>query len=651
MKKNDNFDFIQSKFNEDNIKTPYAVDEEILTQLIDGSEQKRLKLYQKKSFKAVTGLVACFVLIAVVAVTLNRAINAPVFIDTDKISYPDNSISADVDEVDGLSTFSSYDELTKKLKRMNASYYTDISLYKYNSKGGVDEALVTEVAADGVSTSTASGSYAQTYKQEDNVDEADIIKNNGKYIFWVDKSSEIIRIYEGKKLVSSIKDFSVDNDDSYKNIYEMYLYGDKLVVNCFLDESVQEKTDKQTYEYFVSSTASYIYDISDAKNPKELYCFKQSGYFLDSRMVGNTLYLISNYNSFQERKIAPYICDDKKGETYVSCDSIYYPEKPESTNFLVISAIDVDKCKQTTKTKAFLGFAEKIYCTDHSLYIIASGEKTEIIKAELKDGKVKFTSTGKVKGYVNDQFSMSEKDGYFRIATTYYDEKDNKEKNYLFILDEKLNKVGELSGFAKNESIKAVKYIGDMAYVITYKQIDPLFVIDLSDPKNPEIKGSVEITGFSSLLVPVDENTLLGVGYATETDDEREYTDGLKLALFDISNPEKPEVLDSYVMKDAYSEAQYNHHALVINKDMNYFAVAYENDFYSGENSSKHLRGALLIRVENGKLIVNKDAASIKVNDFYSYAPRCTFIGDKLYLLENGKKEIEEYTITESMFK
>ena len=149
--------------------------------------------------------------------------------------------------------------------------------------------------------------------------------------------------------------------------------------------------------------------------------------------------------------------------------------------------------------------------------------------------------------------------------------------NNLFVLDSDLKEAGSVTGFARNESIKSVRYFGDRAYVITYKAIDPLFIIDLSDPEDPEIEGEVMIDGFSTLLIPAGEGRLLGIGHATgDNGYGGEFENGLKIVLFDISDPAEPKVLDSKEFEEMSSFAQSDHHALTINKEDGWFAVPYE---------------------------------------------------------------------------
>lgn len=154
----------------------------------------------------------------------------------------------------------------------------------------------------------------------------------------------------------------------------------------------------------------------------------------------------------------------------------------------------------------------------------------------------------------------------------------------------KLNTLSRTKDFGNSESIRSVCFIEDMTYVITYDQIDPLFAIDLSNPQSPEIKDEVEITGFSSQLIPVNQTTLLGIGSESITDDDGFITkSGLKFALFDISDPENPTVLDSIMLENAYSDAQYDHKAVTINPEKGYIAipVSYYTDEYSYERDYK----------------------------------------------------------------
>ena len=240
---------------------------------------------------------------------------------------------------------------------------------------------------------------------------------------------------------------------------------------------------------------------------------------------------------------------------------------------------------------------------------------------------------------------MDEHDGYFRIATT--SQRAGMDVNNLYVLDSKLKETGEVTGFARNESIKAVRFIGDKAYVITYEAIDPLFIIDLSDPASPRIEGEVKIDGFSTLLIPVSKDRLLGIGHATgDNGYGGEYDSGLKLALFDISDPSQPKVMDSKEFKDMSSTAQYDHHALMVNGEAGYFAIPYEvwsNELIEDEDipvedeaedtlaftkPDTYDAGVLLFKADDSINSVDKhrlDGSSIL---------RSVYIGDWIYALD-----------------
>jgi uncharacterized secreted protein with C-terminal beta-propeller domain len=210
-------------------------------------------------------------------------------------------------------------------------------------------------------------------------------------------------------------------------------------------------------------------------------------------------------------------------------------------------------------------------------------EKTVVHKIAIKDGVLTYQTMAEVSGSVLNQFSMDEKDGYLRIATTknqtwsdLIGEQDKASFNNLYVLDDKLKVVGTLSGLAKGERLYSARFIGNRAYLVTFKQVDPLFVIDLKDPTAPAVLGELKIPGFSNYLHPYDENTLIGFGKDTA---ENQWggvtTGGLKLSLFDVSQVDKPQELDKYVLGDRGSDsiALNDHRAFLFSKEKNILAI------------------------------------------------------------------------------
>ena len=271
---------------------------------------------------------------------------------------------------------------------------------------------------------------------------------------------------------------------------------------------------------------------------------------------------------------------------------------------------------------------------------------TKIFKVSLSGG-VSFTAYGEVEGYINNNYSLDEFNGYLRVAATTTND-DYEDTNSLYVLDSDLDIVGSVTGFAETESIKAVRYVGDTAYVITCEQTDPLFVIDLSDPTAPEILGEVKISGFSTMLVPIDGDTVLGLGVSTSDADytDMEVTDGFKLALFDVSDKSSPKVLDSRVYEYCYSGVTYNPKALVYNSERKDFVIPlnyayYDYDDSTGVYTDEQYGGMLNFTVEGGRIVeTDRYTSSLR------YFDRCVYVGDTVYMTYNND---EGYVYLESV--
>ena len=430
-------------------------------------------------------------------------------------------------------------------------------------------------SASNATGAAASADHSDTYLQVDDVDEADIVKTDGKYIYYVTDSREVVILSaeNGKtRQMSRVGSSEVEN-----YIHDIYLKGDILVtVGRFYDED-------EGY------TGIVTYDISDRSDPKLMSTFRQTGEIISSRMVGNYVYLITSDYVWKGGRIVPKCTIDgvykEMDPTGICC----VPE-PDQSSYVVLSSLDITSGKDAkTKTTAIFGATDDIYCNDHNLYAAVREwdfktyeTYTRIARASIDGLKIRWNGSARVRGFIDNQFSMDEKDGYFRIATT--GTRDGIDVNNLFVLDKDLKEAGKITGFARNESIKAVRYFGDKAYVITYEAIDPLFIIDLSDPTSPKIDGEVKIDGFSTLLIPAGEGRLLGIGHATgDNGYGGEYASGLKLVMFDISNPSQPKVISSKEFKDMDSPAQNTHKALTVNTKEGWYAVPYEIYHYDEE--------------------------------------------------------------------
>jgi len=623
---NKDFDFIKEKFDADGIKTPESLSADNMMKMLDRGDaghigdESRQPVKKRPWFRPVISVAACAALV----------IGLVPFMNLDSEQSNDESVASGE-----LQYFASYDELNGKIKSM--SQETGHLLYQKNEDTlalGNGDVVVEEDMAEApaysaesaTSAESASGetrpeSHSETYTQVEGVDEADIVKTDGKYIYYSSyEENQIIIAKASKGKAKRAAAIGSSKIGSY--IEDMYVSGNKLIVIGY---------DSQKHDD--DFTTVTIFDITDPENPEMARRYSQPGELLSSRLIGSNLCLVTNdyiYVSTPGGFIPRvyYNEDEKK----MPIEDICCLPDATSPAYTVVGCMDISAKKSsqdTIKTKAVLGGSSEIYCNDENLYITGSvmrggyGDywsyddvQTNILKVSIKDGKVKYKKTAVVDGTINNQFSMDERDGYFKVAVT--DAEDGQDTNNLYILDKNMNEVSCVRNFARGEHIEAVRYVKDKAYVITYEQTDPLFIIDLADPTDPVIEGHVKITGFSTLLVPAGKDYLLGLGFSTEDleDIDMEATDGVKVALFDIRNPSNPKVADSEEFKGMYSEVQYNHKALLVGPGAIYYAIPYEDDDDTG---------ILTFEVKGGKL------ENFKKLETSESVMRCIYIGDYIY--------------------
>ncbi|MBR1483769.1 MAG: beta-propeller domain-containing protein [Ruminococcus sp.] len=634
--KND-FDFIREQFDSDGVHAPDTINESLVTERLQNVEPVKVK----KNKKAVIGIVSASV--AGVALVTATAILATSVLGKINLKTPAQPYSTAK-----LTQFQSRDEVQKAvgeaIKRRDDNLKKEERYYEYALDGSYNGGAASDIAAAGGGetggSAGGSSSHNSTYVQHTGVDEADNVKTDGAYIYYLNTYSgspqiEIFRA-DGKNS-KQVADITIDDE---RFLHEFYVNNGHLVLlsTCYDDSD--------------ACTEAQVYDIANPTEPKLLDSFRQSGSYTSSRMIGDTLYMVSTYSIWNEKNL-PYVCNDAATKDEVPANCVYAVENPADTNYLVVSSVDTSGGAQVSNTKAVFGSAEDIYCNQEHLYITAGefeplvvdGEvwssyavrvnRTQLVKIDLTDN-LNVAATCYVSGAVNNQYSLDEYEGKLRVATT--SSQNGKDVNNLFVLDESLALVGQVTGFAPDESIKAVRYIGTTAYVITYEQTDPLFVIDLSNPSQPDILGAVKISGFSTMLVPVDENTLLGIGYHTAEEDytDLEVQEGIKLVTFDVSDKANPKVLDTKIFKNYYSEVQYNPRALLVNSERGDYTIPYST-YFDDEGNEKD-GGVINFKVQDGSIrIVDEYRSEIfhEKNGRYAEAQRCVYIGNTIYILGN----------------
>ena len=518
---------------------------------------------------------------------------------------------------------------------------------------------------------------SDTNVQVEGVQEGDIIKNDGKYIY--------INTNKGLKIIDSspqapeiVNTIAIPENTS---ISEIFSSGNKLIVigqnNYFyiMDKPARDsmgviEPSIMPPRYYEDRTNVLIYNIENINKPilEREYLF--DGNYLSGRVIDDSFYLINNkylnlgyryYDNYDMDIPLPYYTDVLNNErNEFGYDEIKYFPNYIDTRYMYTIGIDLSDTSSKPDVDVFLGGTDTIYVSKGNLYAAVTdysydyrtsqleefspeySTSTVIYKFELNKGKIGKAVQGEVPGAIINQFSMDEHKDTFRIATTTGDMWRNTSKNNVYILDESLKVVGKLEGLAEGERIYSTRFAGDRVYMVTFRQVDPLFAIDTSNPRAPELKGMLKIPGYSTYLHMVDEDHILGFGYDTE---ESQWggtvTGGLKISMFDVSNVNKPKETFMEVIGRAgtYSELLYNHKALMFSLDKGLMAFPLSR---AAENYKSDFNGAYVYNVSHDSISL-RNTITHKESEFESYGDnikRIIYIGDYLYTFSENKMQI-----------
>jgi uncharacterized secreted protein with C-terminal beta-propeller domain len=509
----------------------------------------------------------------------------------------------------------------------------------------------TERDSKNESLAPTTGDFSATNEQVAGVNEADVIKTDGKYIYVaLGKSIKIYLANNGNPILTDEIVMTVDPDTGqYIQLTEMYTEGDRLVVlgarNTFYDwirpipESM-ESTKRSVMPNRENKSYTYcgVYSIDENGKSHLIKELEIEGSLLSSRKIDNVVYLVTNqylYSNFDSENFMPTFRDTTQNNDYrqIPIDRIMYYPNRLSSNYLIISAIDIMKDKEPASINAFLGSGNLVYMSNDALYVAGNdfytiwGTITNISKFNVVGTKIGFAGGGMVDGSILNQFSMDEFQGNLRVATTNWQQDS---KNAVYILDGSLNQIGSIENIAPTERIYSTRFMGDKGYIVTFRQIDPLFVLDFSDPTSPRITGELKIPGFSNYLHPISQDVLLGIGQ--DVDEKTGTQLGIKLSLFDVSDHGKPREINYLVLgsSGSYAEVLTNHKALMLNPDRNMIAFDASLSNTSGDYQKSYFYGALIIEAkEDGTLKVLQQISNEGI--YGSYVKRVIYIGDILY--------------------
>jgi inhibitor of cysteine peptidase len=548
-------------------------------------------------------------------------------------STPQNQFTI---EDDSVKYFSSYSEMKDFLKENSDTGRFYGGFGGMLMVDGLPEGAVSTTGAASATPKNSATDFSSTNIQVEGVDEPDIVKNDGKYIYTVSgKKVLIINAYPAEEMDIESE---INLNRSVRNIF---VNGDKLVIFA------------QTNYYGTSQNSLVqVYDISNKASPILDQEVEVAGAYRDARMIGDHIYIISSEHiNVNEPELPVYLVDGIKTE--VEASEIHYFDYPDSGyTFTSISAIDLDNGEFNSEVY-LIGSAGNIYVSQENIFVsytrygdteeyvneiveevyleslpkkqrdeiyevmdsdkspskklsevrkifyeysnslkgeersefdkafynklqeferdqAKKRERTVIHKIAIDNLKIDYKGVGEVPGHALNQFSMDEHEGYFRIATTTGQSWNGDSLNHLYILNSDLEIVGSVEDLAEGESVYSARFMGDKAYIVTFKKIDPLFVIDVSNPSNPEVLGYLKITGYSDYLHPYDENHLIGIGKETQGGNEDfSWYQGIKVSLFDVSDFENPIEAAKIEIGDrgTDSEALREHKAVLFDKE------------------------------------------------------------------------------------
>lgn len=479
--------------------------------------------------------------------------------------------------------------------------------------------------------------YSGTNVQVAGVDEGDIVKTDGTYIYIL-RGSELIVMQADGKDVTDVSNTFVGQDwertttedgqahTQEKTPLELYLAdGRAAVISAYTDWTGSDVSDEKVQGSGSSYVTVDIYDMSDPAAPALVKSLGQDGYEVASRVAGGVLYLCTSYypdapEKGDETTFAPRLYDDGAAEV-MPCGSIGLMPYDNSMTYAVVASYDIASGSRLS-SQSVLGGGETMYMTADDLYLCTSvyddgagkshkdgsytvtdyvsSVNTVVNRFALTNGKLTFAANGAVPGALNNQFSLDARDGYLRLATTeqtyaysvYRDEKHDFENtktdengtqtsNDVYVLDGDLKTVGSVTGIAEGETVFSARFDGDYGYLCTYRQTDPIFAVDLRDPANPAVVGALKLSGYSDYLHVWSDGLLFGLGMETQTvgGDGDATVDGMKLVMIDTSDPTKLHDLHTQAIDADYSEALYNHKAILVDSDKDLIAFPAENSY------------------------------------------------------------------------
>lgn len=501
-------------------------------------------------------------------------------------------------------------------------------------------------------------SFSRTNVQEADVDEPDIVKTDGRHIF-------TLRPNPGGPSRQRLTSVSVE--DGRPALTGGVLLPKAGPYELLLAERRVLAIARDGYSFRGTRTLVVIVDVSDPAEMRITDVVRLEGSYASARMTGGIARLVLNstigpafahptkwtkdaLTEAKKRNVEAidrstigdwfprYKVEDASGNTrsegpLCTCGTTYRPKS--FTGFGTTSVVTIDPASPDPRNSAgVLGTSETIYASTENLYVTTAtyGKKpsTTLHRFDMRDPKgARYAASGKVGGTVLNQWSMDEHDGTLRIATTEGGWRES--SSAVTVLDAEgptLKRIARIDGLGKGERIYGVRFMAETGYVVTFREIDPLHVIDLSDPRTPRVAGELKIPGYSAYLHPTDEGRLLGIGQ--DVDPKRGRPLGTQMSLFDLSDPAKPSRLDKSTYEKTWTPIEHDHHAFLYWEPERLALVSVQS-YGDGPN------GIIAMRIGTGGIeeagrVSHKDHAAQRTRNTVGIS-RSLVIEDVLYTL------------------
>ena len=560
-------------------------------------------------------------------------------------------------EVTPMKTFTSYDELKDFLNQSSNSqsiYALGATDESRNTAGVLSPSTTTtSMPAPTAAQNTGTKDFSTTNIQVAGVDEADTVKTDGKYLYVIGNNSQVVYILDANPQNAKVLSKIFLNDTYLSGIY-LSQDGSKLALigsqysSYYVYERAPGLTSSDLILPYWNSGTNFVnvYDVSNKANPVLTRNFSMSGSYVNSRMIGDYVYDIVTENAYMTANGTVTLPAVFSGPTVYNVEPtrIYYTNSSDTSySYTTILAINImNDAAPPTNMTIMMGGAGNIYVSESNIYVTypiatyepapvttstltpavrdkngtdvvtilpmpilwqrPSWQGTAIYRIHVFAGSMNFAAQGNVTGSVMNQYSMDESNGYFRIATTSYDYNNDNywsgtQQNNVYVLDMYLNTVGRIENLASGETLHAARFMGTRCYLVTFNQVDPLFVVDLSQPTSPKVLGNLTIPGYSDFLQPYDATHLIGIGQDVNAsiDADKVHTPGavyytailgLKVSLFDVSDVTSPKEISKFVVGDrgTTSEALNDPKAILFDASRNLLVLPV--DLYLASNNA-----------------------------------------------------------------